>query len=282
MDRTSAANTIDLGGGKRGRRARNLVAGLSGTGLDPTYDNDLQEEVVAGLIEYAGLTPVAGARTQLRQALSRLFGGGLRPITGSATLGLDDAGLVAADCSGGAVTLTLPAANGLNGRPIRYDLVRTDSTANVLTMQRAGTDTIEGLTALALPVGARVSLGSDGSGTWRILAGFETLASPQLATPGLVAVPNGLRTPLRFQWGRNNVPAGGSPLTVTLPQAWSSGLLGAAAVDIGGICYGFGISAHGTNPLTQIIIYAPPYWPSGSGNSARSADAGCSWLVWGV
>lgn len=76
MDRIAGTNVTDLGGGRRGFRDRNLSLGLRGTNHNAVYHNDLQEEIVGGIIEHAGLTPQAGQRTQLRQALTTLFGGG--------------------------------------------------------------------------------------------------------------------------------------------------------------------------------------------------------------
>ena len=75
MDRTSAANWTDIGGGKRGYRDRNLGAGIAGTALVAADRNAIQEELV-GLIEAAGLTPAAGNLAQVKAALDILYGGG--------------------------------------------------------------------------------------------------------------------------------------------------------------------------------------------------------------
>jgi hypothetical protein len=75
MDRTSAANNVDIGGGRRGYRDRNLGAGLRGTSLVAADRNAIQEEILK-LIEDAGLTPNASNWTQLREACRILFGGG--------------------------------------------------------------------------------------------------------------------------------------------------------------------------------------------------------------
>lgn len=75
MDRTSAANWTDIGGGKRGYRDRNLGAGLAGTALVAADFNAQQEELM-GVIEAAGITPLANDWTQLLDALTVLYGGG--------------------------------------------------------------------------------------------------------------------------------------------------------------------------------------------------------------
>lgn len=75
MDRTSAANYADIGGGKRGFRNRNLLTGVRGTMHDAADRNAVQEELLV-TIEAAGLTPNAADWTQHLQALHVLFGGG--------------------------------------------------------------------------------------------------------------------------------------------------------------------------------------------------------------
>lgn len=75
MDRTSASNYADIGGGKRGFRDRNLGTGTRGTTHAAADRNALQEELLA-VIEEGGLTPNAAVWTQLRDALRILYGGG--------------------------------------------------------------------------------------------------------------------------------------------------------------------------------------------------------------
>jgi hypothetical protein len=75
MDRINGANTVDIGGGRRGFRDRNLLAGLSGTQVTAAFLNGLQEEVLA-VIEGAGLTPAAGNWAQLLTAIQALIASG--------------------------------------------------------------------------------------------------------------------------------------------------------------------------------------------------------------
>ncbi len=62
-----------------------------------------------------------------------------RTLTANATLRSTDA-IVFVDATGGNVTLTLPAASTMIGKTIR--IIRIDSSANTVTVQRAGADDI--------------------------------------------------------------------------------------------------------------------------------------------
>jgi hypothetical protein len=73
MDRINGANTIDIGGGRRGFRDRNAVGGLAGTEVTADFLNSVQEEILA-VIQAATLVPSDGSRTQLIEAIYRLFG----------------------------------------------------------------------------------------------------------------------------------------------------------------------------------------------------------------
>lgn len=168
MDRITGA-TVDIGSGRRGFRDRNLGLNLAGTIPGATWFNGAQEEIVRA-IETLGLTPSDANREQLIQAMRRLAGGFVRTIsTGGVTLTADDAGLVLVNASG-SFGLTLPAANAAGGLPQRLTFARTDSSAGVVTIQRAGSDTIEGATSIALLPAERLTLMSDGGTGWRVMA----------------------------------------------------------------------------------------------------------------
>lgn len=134
----------------------------------PGYEwfNGVQEELV-GLIQRGGIAASDADLAQVRKSLDRLFGGGLGSFSANTTLTVDDAGLVLVNASGGARTITLPAANALGGRPIRFQIAKTDSSANSVTVQRAGADTIEGAASVVLAgQWASVTLVSDGVSVW--------------------------------------------------------------------------------------------------------------------
>jgi hypothetical protein len=71
MDRINGADTVDIGGGRRGFRDENLVAGVPGTEVTASFLNGLQEEVLQ-VVTQAGLVPSNGDWTQLWQALQIL------------------------------------------------------------------------------------------------------------------------------------------------------------------------------------------------------------------
>ena len=244
-----------------------FTGGNPGTGTPasvPGYEwfNGVQEELI-GLILRGGLTASDADLAQVRKSLDRLFGGGLGSFSANTTLTVDDAGLVLVNASGGARTITLPAANALGGRPIRFQIEKTDSSANAVTIQRAGADTIEGGTSVVLSgQWASVTLVSDGVGSWVLLrqavpaatssvAGISRLATAaeadagtltdvavtpaslgiatrNYANPGYARLPGGLI----MQWGQTNsadMGSSGITLSATFPIAFPNAFLTAMA-----------------------------------------------------
>lgn len=220
------------------------VAAIPATVPGYEWFNGVQEELAA-LILRSGLTLDASVLDQVRRSLDRLYGGAMSSLSANTTLTADSAGLVRVDASGGARTITLPAANAANGRPIALRIVKTDSSANAVTVQRAGTNTIEGATSIALTTQwSSAWLVSDGVSSWvhqdglaasttvRGTARFATTTEADAGTLDTVAVtPAALgiatrsfaaagyqRLPggLIIQWGSGVTGAGGS-VTVTFP-----------------------------------------------------------------
>lgn len=68
MDRIIGVNTIDLGGGRRGFRSKDTIAGVPGTELTAKWHNDVQEEVLT-VVEKAGLNPSGTDTAQLAKAI---------------------------------------------------------------------------------------------------------------------------------------------------------------------------------------------------------------------
>ena len=58
--------------------------------------------------------------------------------------------LLLVDTTGGAVVIDLPAASSRNGYKLRIKDAKGDAFTNNITINRNGTDTIEGLTALTI------------------------------------------------------------------------------------------------------------------------------------
>lgn len=79
-----------------------------------------------------------------------------------------DEQLIRVDCTGGAVTVTLPLAAGRTG--YEYVFKKIETSANAVTLARAGTDTIDGATSATIAGGSRgvTRLRSNGT-TWDIL-----------------------------------------------------------------------------------------------------------------
>jgi len=86
-----------------------------------------------------------------------------RTITGNVTLAYADHGFVFVDATSGNITITLPAATTV----VSYRLRRIDTGSNTVTINRAGSDTIEGNTSVTL-VGSNAfrELVSDGTSKW--------------------------------------------------------------------------------------------------------------------
>lgn len=72
------------------------------------------------------------------------------------------------DCTSNSVTITLPAANGVgnSNNPGRYQFVRIDGTGNTCTIQRAGSDTIDGASSITLPQYGTLSIYNDSTSVW--------------------------------------------------------------------------------------------------------------------
>ena len=71
MDRINGADTVDIGGGRRGFRDEDLLTGQIGTEVTAAWLNMVQEEI-SKVIEGAGLTPNSSDWTQLWQALQAM------------------------------------------------------------------------------------------------------------------------------------------------------------------------------------------------------------------
>lgn len=295
MQRATGPTAIDIGGGRLGYRDENLGSGIEGTELRAGAVNNIQEELASGLVEFAGLVLDGNDWEQVRKALSRLFGGGNSLVNATGALTADAAGLVRVDASGGALTITLPAANAAGGRPQRFLFVRTDSSANAVTVQRAGADTIEGGNTLPLPANGRLVLMSDGATAWRVvggstgrLIGVQVFAASGTYTPtpgtqsvlveliggggggggaqstasGEVAVASGAAS---GSYARGRFTSGFAGAAVTIGAAGTGGT-GAAGTDGGASSFGGLMTAPG-GPGGGISKNPPP-WVQGSGQAA--------------
>lgn len=119
---------------------------LTLSGLDPDAD-------FAGFLSLAGgtLTGALNAAAGIKGQIA------VRKVSANATLTADDQ-LLIVDATSGAVTVTVPAASG--GK-YGWTVVRADSvSANTVTVQETGSDTLVGSTSLA--VGESMDVATDG------------------------------------------------------------------------------------------------------------------------
>ncbi|MCH4542770.1 DUF2793 domain-containing protein [Ochrobactrum sp. A-1] len=75
MERINGADTVDIGGGRRGFRSQNAQAGVSGTEVTDKFLNDVQEELCK-VIEASGIVLDEGNQQQLYEALLRIVAPG--------------------------------------------------------------------------------------------------------------------------------------------------------------------------------------------------------------
>lgn len=193
----------------------------------------------------AGSTlPGATLKTLLLAIIDALNSTGLQEgtrstITSSGTLAITQAGLVLVDCSGGNVTLTLPAS-GATADDATYYFRRIDSTTNTLTVQRNGTDTIEGsATGKVIPANGVLELQLPAGATnWRVLnisgptpfdvlanLGLNTLATTGTAPTYAVTVGPAFtlqgKAQLRLQFNASN---GGAASTLAVNGGAATGI----------------------------------------------------------
>ncbi len=70
MDRINGADVFDIGGGRRGFRSQNAMAGINGTEVTDKFLNDVQEEIIAVLDE-AEIVPSPDDQKQLYKAIAQ-------------------------------------------------------------------------------------------------------------------------------------------------------------------------------------------------------------------
>ena len=171
-------------------------------------------------------------------------------VTSSATLNIRQQGIVLIDATAGNITVTLPSAGTPGLIPIKYSFIRTDSTTSTVTISRAGSDTIEGVTSLTIYVANRITLVSDGASAWRMIGSVAYGASVGLN--GWQRLGNGM---IR-QWGQATTDGTGG-LAVVFPVAFVS-----AAYNV---TLGSNIAAsaiHGYQALTASGFYLQSWNPA--------------------
>lgn len=115
MDRIVHSTAVDIGGGRRGFRSKDTVAGAAGTVVTATHMNASQEEML-GLIEKSGLAPSGADLAQLTKATRSQRLNYIATVSGTASaigVSLDPAPASWAELTGTPLRLLMPwAATG--------------------------------------------------------------------------------------------------------------------------------------------------------------------------
>lgn len=213
IDHASATDTLPVpqatgapGFFRRPIAAQNQI----GTRVTADWANAVQEELVS-LIAATGMPLDKTSQSQALRSLRRLFAGNVTTITANTALTLDMCGVILVSAAGGSVTLTLPAANAANFSA--FTIVRTDNSANAVTIARAGSDTIQGATSLALSSQyASVVLEVDGAAVWVIVGG--SALSPAGAPLAQCRLTKSGANLLLAAFGGNRISIGGAAQTI--------------------------------------------------------------------
>lgn len=195
MDRIVHATAVDIGGGKRGFRSKDTVAGLPGTVVTAGHMNAVQEEIMA-VIEKAGLAGNGAILSQLMQAIRgqtfnfRAAGG----TENALSLTLDPAPadyaalvgtplrIVIGNSNTGAVTLNV---NGLGALALVYPGDNSPLLPGELHPGQIRTAIVNGLgQALLVDAGSRARAGV----SWRGMVAIAATASFNPATYGLTSI----------------------------------------------------------------------------------------------
>ena len=224
-------------------------AGVTPTVIDPDVNNAIIAEL-ANVLAAVGIALSPGTFTQIAQAMKRLGASNVTSESANATLTADNAGLVLVNAAGGNVALTLPAANGMNGLPMRFAFVRTDNSTNTVTITAAGTDTIQpaGTASITLS-GANdaAELAANGTNGWVMPAAATRSQLLYYDTAGSYtpAVPPGFTRARVKCWG-GGAGGGGSGATYGGAGGCGGNLSEDILTGIGGATLDVTVGAGGT------------------------------------
>jgi hypothetical protein len=190
----TATKSVDLfGAGKHGFKDGNIALGVAPTDLNASWFNEVQEEILS-VIEGAGIVADSAVLTQLAKAISRMSGRAIKTINAALSpyvVTADDAGLLLLDATAGNVSVTMPSAATVKGMP--FALRRVDTTANTVTINRAGADTLDGATSAPLiAAGQWVLYRSDGTTLFQAQAASSGVQ--RITSSGNFTVPAGVTT----------------------------------------------------------------------------------------
>ena len=152
------------------------ASGTPGSYTPTVWDADVANTILAELkavLDFAGVSLDPTNNAQVMAALSIVAGASKTSFTsGTSTLTVAQAGLIVVDASGGNVTLNLPAATAVNSKKFGYDILRTDTSANTVTVTApSGTIAPTASASILIPINSALTyqtprILSDGS-VWR-------------------------------------------------------------------------------------------------------------------
>lgn len=150
----TGGSATGTGGTRNGGNSGNISfsTGNAGTGASSNGTAGSISFNVAGtnyeFISSAGLVGINTATPGSTLHVNGSYQGALNAVTSNVTLDTTMQ-MVTADATSGAITVTLPACiSTIFGR--KYNVIKIDSSINAVTITRAGSDTINGATTLAL------------------------------------------------------------------------------------------------------------------------------------
>lgn len=200
-----------------------LVAALAAAALDANVVHLTGAETISGSKSFSGTMNVNG---------TAVFGAVPAYSTGSRTtsaaIGTTANPVQWADASTGAITLTLPSTTS----KLVYTLMKTDASANGVTITSAGTPDINGSASVLL--GAQydylILIGGGVAGQWKIIGGTVSNArckTTVYATPGAFTWTKDPRSTIVEAEGIGGAWGGGSGAVVASGTACSGGAGGA-------------------------------------------------------
>lgn len=240
----TSTRAVDLyGAGKDGFRDGDLPNSILPTDLSAAWFNFVQEEL-ARVVEGSGQVLDGAQLSQVTKAIKRFAGANVKTVTaGASALTVDDAGAVLIDASAGNVTLTLPAANVVAGLGIEFNFYRTDATGNVVTINRAGADTIDGANSFTIPGQfAYRSIRGNANAAWATTSVSSTATSSKIQSIAASIAGNALTvtvnpTSLDFRSsalsvGVPNTRTTAAPLSLVVPAGATLGTVSGLASRI--------------------------------------------------
>jgi len=179
--------------------------GDPGSGTPTVFDADMGNTLIAELVAIVQASGIALDRTNNGQGLAsikRLIGATVTAVTSNTTLTVDQAGIVTISAASGNVTVTMPTNSAANGTPVSFTFIRTDQSANTVTLSRAGSDTFwpGSATSRTMTPMSVLQVRGSGAGIW-----YETTRPPPgtqvFASSGTFTVPNGVTSVEVEVWG---------------------------------------------------------------------------------